>query len=594
MTIHVRQARATDAAAWAEMRQLLWSTAGDDHEREIAAFFQERDPSAEVLLAVDDSGRALGFAELSIRSHAEACLTRNVAYLEGWFVREEARGKGVAKALVSAAEEWGRSRGCREFASDTNIENHHSVAIHKALGFEEVDRIVCFRKALVLAAAIVSIAAVTVGCTRGGRGAATALPPEAADRGLTDFIATVQAVDNHSHVSSTAPSDTEYDALPLEGIPPFALPARARPDSPVWLPALRALYGYEHRDMSADHLAQLRDAIARLKKEQGDRFPEWVLDRAGIEVMLANRIAMGPGLAAPRFRWVSYVDALMLPLSTRAEAAATPDRTALFPLEDKLLRRYLDDLRIAKLPPALDDYLRLVVTPTLERQRQAGAVAVKFEAAYLRPLAFDDVPRDAAARTYARYVNGGEPGHAEYKALQDFLFRYIAREAGRLGLAVHIHAFEGAGSFYDVAGSDPLLLESVVDTPELRSTTFVIVHGGGIFAPHTAGLLAKPNVFADTSIMSILYTPEALANILFEWLSQYPEKVLFGTDASGFGPELGWEVAACLGAATARQSLGLALTRLMNAGEVDRGHAEQIATMVLRTNAAKLYKLPLK
>ena len=62
-------------------------------------------------------------------------------------------------------------------------------------------------------------------------------------------------------------------------------------------------------------MARLRRTREAAVKEHGDRFPEWVLDKAGIEVMLANRIAMGPGLSPPRFRWVSYVDALMLPLS---------------------------------------------------------------------------------------------------------------------------------------------------------------------------------------------------------------------------------------------------------------------------------------
>jgi predicted TIM-barrel fold metal-dependent hydrolase len=402
----------------------------------------------------------------------------------------------------------------------------------------------------------------------------------------------VKAIDNHSHVNATAANDTEYDALPLEGLPPFGMPARARPESRAWFPALRALYGYQHQDFNADHVAQLHNEMERVRKEQGDKFAAWILDRAGIDVMLANRVAMGPGLTPPRFRWVPFADPLMLPLSTKSEAASTPDHAVLYPLEDKLLRRYMDDLHVARLPPTLDDYLRAVVTPTLERQRQAGAVAVKFEAAYLRPLSFDDVPRDAAAGVYSRYVGGGEPSHPEYKALQDFLFRFIAREAGRLGLAVHIHSFEGAGSFYDVAGSDPLLLQSVFNAPAFRSTAFVIVHGGGIYAAHTTGLLAKPNVYADTSGVSLLYTPDALANILRDWLSQFPEKVLFGTDASGFGPEQGWDVAAWVAADSVRKALAGALTAMVNAGEIDRARAEQIATMVMRSNATKLYKLP--
>ena len=58
------------------------------------------------------------------------------------------RRHGVGRALVRAAEEWGRAQGCSEFASDTEIDNEDSAKAHAALGFEEVERIRCFRKSL--------------------------------------------------------------------------------------------------------------------------------------------------------------------------------------------------------------------------------------------------------------------------------------------------------------------------------------------------------------------------------------------------------------------------------------------------------------
>lgn len=412
------------------------------------------------------------------------------------------------------------------------------------------------------------------------------------DPALADVIARIRAVDNHTHVNSTAPVDS--DALTLDVLPPFDMPVRLRADNPEWIAAYRAMYGYSHPDLAEAHLAELRQTIVQVIKEQGDRFPESVLDKIGTEVMLANRIEMGPGLAPPRFRWVSYLDALMLPLSTKLEAAGTPDREKLYPLEDKLLRRYLGDLNLSERPATLDDYLRSVVTATLERQRQAGSVAVKFEAAYLRSLDFGEASGAEAARIYARYVSGGEPSHAQYKTLQDFLFRYIAREAGRLGMAVHIHAFEGAGGFYVAAASDPLLLESVFNDPALRRTNFVIVHGGGAFAPHAGVMLWKTNVYLDISAMVLIYTPAKLAEVLREWLLQFPEKVLFGTDAAAFGPDLGWDITAWQGTTTARQALGIALTKMMQKNEITRARAEAVAAMVMRTNAAKLYNLGLK
>jgi predicted TIM-barrel fold metal-dependent hydrolase len=425
-------------------------------------------------------------------------------------------------------------------------------------------------------------------------GAAITSSQPSADPALAAFIAKIRAVDNHTHVNTIAPDDSEYDALPLESLMPFPLPVRLGPENPDWLAASRALYGYPHADLNEPHVVELRGTKARIAKEQGARFPEWVLDRVGTEVMLANRVAMGPGLAAPHFRWVSYVDALMLPLSTKAKAATSPDRVKLYPLEEKLLRRYLADLDVAKLPPTLDRYLRTVVTPTLERQRKGGCVAVKFEAGYLRPLDFGDASVETASRVYSKYVGGGEPPRADYKALEDFLFRYIAREAGRLGMAVHIHSLEGAGSYYQAAGSDPLLLESAFNDPTLRGTNFVIVHGGGVFAPHAGAMLWKPNVYLDTSALILIYPPAKLAQVFEDWLSQFPEKVLFGSDASAFGPDIGWDTAAWVGTTAARRALGIALTDMMRNGDVSRARAEEIATMVLRTNAGKLYKLGLQ
>ena len=122
-----------------------------------------------------------------------------------------------------------------------------------------------------------------------------------------------------------------------------------------------------------------------------------------------------------------------------------------------------------------------VVTPTLEGHRQGGAVAEKFEAAYLRSLAFDKADRAAADRVYAQFHGRGAPPDADYKTLQDYLFRFIAAECGRLGMAVHLHVQAGAGSYFSVSGANPLLLESVLNDPELRKTKFVMVHGGWPF-----------------------------------------------------------------------------------------------------------------
>jgi predicted TIM-barrel fold metal-dependent hydrolase len=421
----------------------------------------------------------------------------------------------------------------------------------------------------------------------------------AVDPDLARTIAAIRAIDNHAHpmrpAAPGAAADSEFDALPLDGIPPFPVPWRLRAENPEWAEAARALYGLASvsGDTGAAYVAALTAARAAALKEHGDQFPSWVLDQAGIDVMFANRVAMGPGLDAPRFRWVAFDDALLFPLDTRAEAARTPDTRPLYPREAALLKRALRELGLPAIPPTLAGYAESVIGGTLSRQRKAGAVAIKFEAAYLRPLDFGTPAPDsaAAAATYARYARGGVPSASDYRTLENWLFREIARRAGTLGLAVHIHATDEFGGFYSADGAAPHLLEPVVNDPALRGTTFVLIHGGWPRVDETASLLSRPNVYADISMMTLFIEPRQLAGALRRWLSQWPEKVLFGTDAFDGGPAQGWDQGAWLASTSARRALGMALTDMMRDGEITRPRAEELARMVMRENALRLYGL---
>ena len=423
--------------------------------------------------------------------------------------------------------------------------------------------------------------------------AATLNAQSKADPSLLAEIYKIKAIDNHAHplkyVAEGEKADDEYDALPLDVMEPFPLPVRLNPANAEFIRAWHDLYGYRHDDMSDAHTRELVGAKQRALKERGEGFPAWILDQLNIETMFANRVAMGRGLTVPRFRWVAFDDALIFPLNNEAAKRSNRDYKAFYPGEEKLLKRYLGDLKINAVPLTLDEYLARVVTPTLERQKRNGAVAIKFEAAYLRKLDFDDPDESRARVTYSRFIKGGEPGAHDYKALQDFLFYYIGREAGRLGLAVHIHCIEGAGGYYRQSGSNPLLLESAFNDPGLRKTNFVVIHGGYPFTKEMGSLMSKPNVYADFSAQTFFTYPRELSEILRNWMESFPDKILFGTDAFSFGPEVDWGEVAWLSNTTARQALALALTGMINDGEISRERALELARMVLRENALKLY-----
>ena len=408
---------------------------------------------------------------------------------------------------------------------------------------------------------------------------------------LLRTILSIKAIDNHAHVVRPVPGDHDYDALPLDPLEPSTPPIPLREDNKIWIDAWRSLFGYPYRDVEPAHLARLAEIKRDMMAAKKDGYPAWVLDQMGTDVVLANRIAMGPELQGRRFKWVPYADALMFPLDNSAQERANADYAALYPLEEALLKRYLKDAGLASLPASFDDYCRRLVTATLERQRQGGAVAEKFEAAYLRWLDFGPAAREDAGRVYERYVKGGVPGAAEYKTLQDYLFAYIARESGRLGMAVHIHVSNGGGGHYDQRGSQPLLLTWVANEPSLRRTNFVIIHGGYPHTSDTLALIGKPNVYADFSMWTFMEGPRAQAARLRQWLGAWPEKVLFATDASPNGPNTGWEETGWLASQQERRALALALGDMVNDGEIDMTRAETLARMVLHDNAAQLYRL---
>ena len=144
----IRAVRPDDRAEWIRMRGILWPGSRLDHERETYRFFTQPDASLATFVIDRLDGRLGGFIELSQRPYAEGCTSSPVAYIEGWYVDADLRRQGLGAALVRAGEEWARRQGLDEMASDAEITNDISISAHKALGYGEEARIVCFRKAL--------------------------------------------------------------------------------------------------------------------------------------------------------------------------------------------------------------------------------------------------------------------------------------------------------------------------------------------------------------------------------------------------------------------------------------------------------------
>ncbi|OCA90288.1 aminoglycoside 6'-N-acetyltransferase [Pseudobacillus wudalianchiensis] len=143
----LREATLLEAKEAAQLALLLWT----GHTLE--GFIQEMthlidQPDAIIILAYHDS-EAIGFVQCQLRyDYVEGTCSSPVGYLEGVYVKEVFRKQGVVKKLVNTCENWAKKKGCHELASDCELEHEESLAMHLKLGFNEANRIICFKKIL--------------------------------------------------------------------------------------------------------------------------------------------------------------------------------------------------------------------------------------------------------------------------------------------------------------------------------------------------------------------------------------------------------------------------------------------------------------
>jgi predicted TIM-barrel fold metal-dependent hydrolase len=177
--------------------------------------------------------------------------------------------------------------------------------------------------------------------------------------------------------------------------------------------------------------------------------------------------------------------------------------------------------------------------------------------------------------------------------LEDYLFGAISAAAGAQQLVVQIHTGNGDGPFFNNGNANPALLENALNSRPLRRTSFVLLHGGWPYHALAQAMMDKPNTWVDFSAQTFYLGTHQLAEVLREWLSWHPEKVLFGTDAYSDvdSPLSDWEEKEVLLAGKSRRALAIALTAMMQNNEITRERALEIARLVLRENAMKLYGL---
>jgi hypothetical protein len=400
---------------------------------------------------------------------------------------------------------------------------------------------------------------------------------------LLPQIEKIPIFDHHAHPGF--PDDPDVDAM---ASPPGSAPLRERDSNPELVAAAKALFNYPYDDLSPEHAKWLVSKKAELKKQQGNAYFSNLLDKLDIEQGVANRAMMADYLDPKRFVWVFFADAFMWPFDNQKERARNGDQAVYIPLQEKMLHRWMEQENLKQPPASFDDYLKFI-SQTLEDNQKKGGIAMKFEVAYFRSLRFGDPSREQAEAIYKNYVAGGVPIEADYRTFQDYVFRYLIREGGRLRLPVHIHTAVGIGDYFNISESNVMNLENILRDPRYAGTVFVLIHGGYPLEREAIWLASVKNVYMDSSLMEVVMYPAAFKDSLRQWLETFPDKITFGTDSFPYNDALGAEESYWLGVQTGRSGLAAALAEMVATGEISEAKALEMAHAYLHDTAVSLY-----
>ncbi len=147
-TFELRGVEERDFEQWAAMRHALWPANTVEELRQSCRDFFAGEGDQWFVLVAATGNELLGFVEVSLRGYAEGAQSSPTPFIEAWFVAEPHRERGIARALLAEVEDLCKADGYTEICSDALEENDVGQEVHESLGFEEVERIVCFHKTL--------------------------------------------------------------------------------------------------------------------------------------------------------------------------------------------------------------------------------------------------------------------------------------------------------------------------------------------------------------------------------------------------------------------------------------------------------------
>ena len=228
------------------------------------------------------------------------------------------------------------------------------------------------------------------------------------------------------------------------------------------------------------------------------------------------------------------------------------------------------------------------ISRLLEDNQRHGGVAIKFEVAYFRPLHFGDPSANRAAEVYSKYRKGGVPTRDDYLDFQDYVFRYLITEAGRLHLPVHIHTAVGIGDFFSLSEDNVLQLESILRDPGTSRPRLCCCMADTHSRIRRSGWRRDATcIWTRRSWSSISILPNSRM-CCDAGCFCFPRR--FCLDRMRFHSTMPWERRRAIGwQCIRRSSLAAALAEMVCAHEVTEEKALGFAHAYLHDTAAKMY-----
>jgi len=352
----------------------------------------------------------------------------------------------------------------------------------------------------------------------------------------------------------------------------------------------RDLYGFQHTDLTPENAGELMELMVEKKTDGFPKFYVTAMDIAGVEFALVNLPReLHPDLDRRRFKWVPFLDPLLLPLSTVNERfrAINP------PLFELFLEPGLEVLRREHIGEEadLDAYVKHAER-VVYNLKGRGACALKVISTFFRPIRFDpDVDWSEAGKVYDIYRRGGVVGMADYIRLQDFLMKQLTSLCGRINLPIQIHTGLAMESL-TLHNSSPVNLEALLACEGCADTRIVLLHGAYPFADEAGEMaLQRKNLYLDFSWLAGQIPTKFLSHILEKWIGWKLDegKLLFGTDAAlRYAPD---DVGIVYEARRGRRGISRALNGMIEDGTLEKVEALEVAERVLRENGMNLYNL---